>query len=477
MDVARKARLALILRTRTRAPKPTKPAKFDGDNDGFRTGPGGKDNIPYTPAAKKAAAKAAAKSAPTKAPTKPAAARKNPQERAREAMAHAHDANDRIQQWLSSDRSSDPLAGMTQPQLKAAADALGLSIEGRATAGRLKAALLRHLANTDMPRHRRQPTTINAPWLPSPRPLADLSPEQAARAAREGRISRKAAAAHIRAQADQAEQAANLLRRPDADTPDERTPRQESITPSHRDRLDIAQRREREAEQLRDLADQLDPPTANPAPTRVRTPTGARGIEGYRQRLREMDNAGLEASLQVLDSGTIQFANPADQAAARRAVLAEMRRRDRAAQRATDQARRYEQIRAEQPDLDELTAWALATGQDPDQLARKMERLARPSVQQMRRDWELAVEAEFLQAEEATRGHMVKPEGRLRIDPRDFWRRPASFVARWASEDFQRWAAERGGILTFAAYRAMVEGGSTLRDIRARDTGRYGEAA
>ena len=33
----------------TRATRNVKPAKFDGDNDGFRTGPTGEDNIPYAP--------------------------------------------------------------------------------------------------------------------------------------------------------------------------------------------------------------------------------------------------------------------------------------------------------------------------------------------------------------------------------------------------------------------------------------------
>jgi len=211
--------------------------------------------------------------------------------------------------------------------------------------------------------------------------------------------------------------------------------------------------------------------------TQAASGRGGRGLEGYRQRLRQMDDAALEASLRVIDEGKVQFANPADRVAARRAVLAEMRRRDRAAQRAAEQARRYEQILAEQPNLDELTAWALATGQDPERLRRKMERLARPSVRQMRRDWELVVESEYLEAEEATRGHMVKPEGRLRVNPRDFWRRPAAYVDRWASEEFKRWAAERGGITTFTAYRAMATDSGSLRNIRARDRGRYGEAA
>lgn len=195
-------------------------------------------------------------------------------------------------------------------------------------------------------------------------------------------------------------------------------------------------------------------------------------VARYRQRLRDMDDAGLEASLQILDSGTIRFANPADQQAARRAVVAEIRRRDRAAAKDRQIKARYEALLGE--GRDELTAWALATGQDPDRLARKMERLERPSLRQMRRDWELIVETEFLEAEQATRGQMVKPEGRSRIDPRDFWRRPASFVARWASEEFQRWASQRGGVTTFAAYRAMVEG-RNVRDVRTREGRRLGE--
>lgn len=36
-------------RSATRAARNVKPAKFDGDNDGFRTGPAGLDNIPYKP--------------------------------------------------------------------------------------------------------------------------------------------------------------------------------------------------------------------------------------------------------------------------------------------------------------------------------------------------------------------------------------------------------------------------------------------
>lgn len=156
-EVTRKARLALI----TRARRVGKPAKFDGGDDGFRTGASGKDDVPYTPAAKKLAAAKAAKSSPAKAaesePVKaPAKApakrtpRQSPRARAREAMAHADEARERIERWLDSDRSTDPLAGMSQQQLKGAADALGVTVEGRATAPRLKTAILHELADADL---------------------------------------------------------------------------------------------------------------------------------------------------------------------------------------------------------------------------------------------------------------------------------------------------------------------------------------
>ena len=88
------------------------------------------------------------------------------------------------------------------------------------------------------------------------------------------------------------------------------------------------------------------------------------------------------------------------------------------------------------------------------------------------------------EAERATNGQMVQPEGRLRYDnarrarvsvnPRDFWRRNEAYVNRWASDEFKRWARERGGFTTFAAYRAMVEG-KNVRDVRAQQNRRLGE--
>lgn len=312
--IRRKARMALILRARR-----AKAAKYDGDNDGFRTGPTGEDNIPYTPAAKRkaAAAKKAAKAAepaagdsappaktvPAKA-TKAAKATKTPakraprktaEQRAQEAMEQADEARIRVQEWLDSDRSGDPLAGMTTPQLKAAADALGITVEGRATAPRLKTAILRELADVELPKRRPRPTTVDAPWLPGgPRPLSDLSAQQAARAAREGLVDPKAAADHIRAQADEADRAAQRLRLGDFTGPDERTPRQRSLPHTQQDREEAAARREHEAARLRALADRIGPPAPQlpPAPARPRARPRARAD---RPRVRAADDQGVEA--------------------------------------------------------------------------------------------------------------------------------------------------------------------------------------
>src|SRR5690606_14867465 len=129
------------------------------------------------------------------------------------------------------------------------------------TAPRLKTAILRELANAELPKRRPKPTTVDAPWLPGgPRPLSDLSAQQAARAAREGLVDPKAAADHIRAQADEADRAAQRLRLGDFTGPDERTPRQRSLPHTQQDREEAAARREHEAARLRALADRIGPP-------------------------------------------------------------------------------------------------------------------------------------------------------------------------------------------------------------------------
>lgn len=222
-------------------------------------------------------------------------------------------------------------------------------------------------------------------------------------------------------------------------------------------------------------------PAQRPAPPRVRK-VPSPSIASYRQRLRDMDDETLDASLRLFDDGTLRFDNPDDARAARRAVVAEKARRARNARVAAERQARYEALLAE--GHDEADAWALATGRDPAKYRAKLERNSRPSVAQMRRDWQLVVESELAEAERATNGQMVRPEGRLRYDrarranvsvnPRDFWRRNAAYVGRWASDEFRQWAANRGGFTTFAAYRAMVEG-RNVRDVRAQQNRRLGE--
>jgi hypothetical protein len=128
------------------------------------------------------------------------------------------------------------------------------------------------------------------------KPLKEMSAEQAAQAARDGRVDKAEAAAHIRAQADEADRAAATLRRPDTGTPDLPTGRQRSLPHTEQDRMAAAARREVEARRLRAMADRVE---GGPAPAK-KTSRRA-GVTPQEFEARHL--AGTRAGLSDVEAG------------------------------------------------------------------------------------------------------------------------------------------------------------------------------
>jgi hypothetical protein len=70
----------------------------------------------------------------------------------------------------------------------------------------------------------------------------------------------------------------------------------------------------------------------------------------------------------------------------------------------------------------------------------------------------------YLQAENATNGYLLTPEGQARgIDPETLFSGPRSRAERWASEELKRWW-DANGRTTFEEYVSLIEAGRDTRD-------------
>lgn len=88
-----------------------------------------------------------------------------------------------------------------------------------------------------------------------------------------------------------------------------------------------------------------------------------------------------------------------------------------------------------------------------------LERRAGESRRQaVRRAYGEFVHLQLLEAEQATRGHLLKPEARGRIEPIGLFSGPAARARRWASEDLLRWWSEHPR-LTYQEFAGQVLGG------------------
>ncbi len=116
------------------------------------------------------------------------------------------------------------------------------------------------------------------------------------------------------------------------------------------------------------------------------------------------------------------------------------------------------------------TAWHQVTGQDPEALQAKDETLL-----QLRDQWELIVELEFIAAQRATNNQMVRADTRARVDPRDFWARSSAYVNAHASDEFKEWMSRNKGITTWEVWLAQKGRKGTIKDARDKRRGSMGE--
>lgn len=82
--------------------------------------------------------------------------------------------------------------------------------------------------------------------------------------------------------------------------------------------------------------------------------------------------------------------------------------------------------------------------------------------QAVRRSYAELVALQALQAEEATRGNLVRP-GCRGIDPIALWSGRADRARKCASEELARWWEENGGRKNYTQYKAELTGGSAGR--------------
>lgn len=114
---------------------------------------------------------------------------------------------------------------------------------------------------------------------------------------------------------------------------------------------------------------------------------------------------------------------------------------------------------------DFLDAWAETYGEDRDRLAR--EALASASIDRMsgeplelaaRRSYDELIHLRYLQASQATRGHMLSPAGKAAgIEPVTLFSGTSARARKYASEDLQRWWADNGR-MTFTEFKAQTIG-------------------
>ena len=155
-----------------------------------------------------------------------------------------------------------------------------------------------------------------------------------------------------------------------------------------------------------------------------------------------------------------------DDLAAQRAQLAEQDPRDR--ERAEQAARELAVDRLVAQGRSYLEAYREVYADLPDDDDEQRERDERAALvdterragetreQTVRRLYEEWLHLHYLQAEQDTRGHMVRPESRG-VDPVTLFSGPAHIARRHASEDLLRWWAEHGR-KTYTEFRAELLG-------------------
>lgn len=77
--------------------------------------------------------------------------------------------------------------------------------------------------------------------------------------------------------------------------------------------------------------------------------------------------------------------------------------------------------------------------------------------QARRRAYSELVALQALQAEEATRGHLLRG-GCQHVDPMTLWSAPPNRALKCASEELQRWWADNGGRLNYDTWLRMLSG-------------------
>lgn len=82
----------------------------------------------------------------------------------------------------------------------------------------------------------------------------------------------------------------------------------------------------------------------------------------------------------------------------------------------------------------------------------------------LRRSYGTHVHIQYVEAESATRGHMLNAAGqRAGIDPQSLFSGPTARARAYASEDLLRWWEANGGRMTFTQFRAQVTGSEADR--------------
>lgn len=150
-----------------------------------------------------------------------------------------------------------------------------------------------------------------------------------------------------------------------------------------------------------------------------------------------------------------------------RRLIDDMDRRERqedtpAPPELTPQQRRVDELVAGGRDF--LSAYAEVHGQDEDELARQEGRTAvdrRPgetTAKAVRRSYDEFTHMRYLQAEKATRGHMLNKAGQAAgVDPLSLFTGPVARARRYASEELMRWW-QRNERMNLTQFRAQVIG-------------------
>jgi minor capsid protein 2 len=226
------------------------------------------------------------------------------------------------------------------------------------------------------------------------------------------------------------------------------------------DAVAAEQARRREAERL----------AAEQQAERERVEAEQRERERLAAELRALSDELLVERLAdiVSDEEAVAVLAELDRREAEQLRVEQRRERDRARrerereQRQADQVAEFERLVAD--GVDEEQAWAQATGTTVEALRRQ------DAIRRLREDGytgrgfdELAraayrdhVYEQYLAAEDATRGHMLTPQGQAAgIDPRELFTGPASRARKWASEELRGWW-DSVGRMTFDEYAAWL---------------------